>query len=173
MAVSLRLAVDGDRPGIFAVHLRAVRETCSRSYSPQQIAAWTNVLSVDDYTTLMRRRLLVVATDADTVVGFGQLDPDAGEIDAVYVLPQRQGEGIGRRLLSELERLALLRGLRRLAVSATLNATGFYERAGYARRHVAVHRTLTGVQLACVRMGKTLEPSRSRPDRRHGGCTAA
>jgi ribosomal protein S18 acetylase RimI-like enzyme len=162
MVVSVRPAVDGDRAAIFTVHLRAVRETCSRSYSAEQIDAWAGVLSPDNYVAALQKRVMLVATDAASVVGFGQLDPDEGEVDAVYVQPERQGEGIGRMLLSALEGQARARGIRELELSATLNAVGFYERAGYARRRTVVHRMLTGVQLACVRMVKSLKDDHPR-----------
>jgi putative acetyltransferase len=99
---------------------------------------------------------MVVATDGAAVVGFGQLNQGTGEVDAVYVLPERQGEGIGRLLLAELEANARARGIRVLELSATLNAVPFYVQAGYGRPHVAVHRLPTGVELECVRMAKEL-----------------
>jgi GNAT superfamily N-acetyltransferase len=105
---------------------------------------------------VLKERVLLVATDGDAIVGFGQLNPDAGEVDAVYVLPDRQGQGIGQRLLAGLEAEARARDIRALELSATLNAVSFYAQAGYTRRHVAVHRLPTGVELECVRMGKEL-----------------
>jgi GNAT superfamily N-acetyltransferase len=138
------------------VHVRAIRETCSRSYSPEQIAAWARLLSPDSYRAVLGKRVIVVATDGAMVVGFGQLNPDTGEVDAVYVLPGRQGEGIGRMLLSDLEEHARARGIATLELSATLNAAEFYERAGYRQRQAAVHRLPTGEELQCIRMSKRL-----------------
>jgi ribosomal protein S18 acetylase RimI-like enzyme len=99
---------------------------------------------------------MVVATDGAMVVAFGQLNPDTGEVDAVYVLPERQGEGIGHMVLSDLEQRARERGLTTLELSATLNAADFYERAGYVRQRIAVHQLPTGVELQCIRMSKRL-----------------
>ena len=157
MNVSLRPATDDDRAGILDVHLRAIRETCSRSYSPEQVQAWAALLSPDSYSTVLKERVMVVATDGEAIVGFGQLNADTGEVDAVYVLPDCQGQGIGRLLLADLEAKARARGIGVLELSATLNAVPFYSQAGYARRRVAVHRLPTGVELACVRMAKELQ----------------
>lgn len=156
MNITLRQATDDDRPAICTVHVRAIRETCSHSYSPEQVSAWAGLLSPDSYCTVVNERVMVVATDGGAVVGFGQMNPDTGEVDAVYVLPDRQGEGIGRLVLADLEAKARARGIRVLELSATLNAVPFYAQAGYGRRHVTVHRLQTGVQLECVRMGKAL-----------------
>lgn len=157
MPVSLRAAADGDRPGIHAVHVAAIRGTCARAYSAEQISSWAGLLSPESYRDVIRKRVMLVATDGEAVVGFGQLNAETGEVDAVYVLPERQGEGIGRSLLSELERQARDRGVTKLELSATLNAADFYEHAGYERQRVAMHRLPTGVELHCIRMGKGLE----------------
>lgn len=154
--VTIRPATDGDRPGICAVHVRAIRETCARSYGPDRVLAWASLLSPGSYTAVLQTRVVVVATDATGVVGFGQLDPGRREVEAVYVLPERQGDGIGRRLLGDLEARARARGIDRLELSATLNATAFYQRAGYAVRHLVAHRLPTGEELECVRMSKDL-----------------
>ena len=155
--MTIRPAADGDRPAIHAVHVRAIRGTCSRSYSAEQISSWAGLLSPDSYKVVLQTRVMVVATDGTMVIGFGQLNPDIGEVDAVYVLPERQGEGIGGMVLSDLEQRARERGVTTLELSATLNAANFYERAGYARQQVAVHRLPTGVELQCIRMSKRLK----------------
>jgi GNAT superfamily N-acetyltransferase len=61
-----------------------------------------------------------VALEGDTVSGF-------------FVAPDRQGRGIGRRLLSFVEARARREGLRAVCLSASLTAAGFYQGLGYAR----------------------------------------
>lgn len=138
------------------MHVRAIRETCSRSYSADQVSAWAGLLSPDSYKAVLQERIMTVAIDRAEVVGFGQLNQDTGEVDALYVLPERQGEGIGQLLLAELESEARARGLGKLVLSATLNATEFYRRAGYVQEDLAVYRLPTGVELQCLRMTKGL-----------------
>jgi GNAT superfamily N-acetyltransferase len=154
--IRLRPAIHDDRAGICAVHVRAIRETCGRAYSPEQVSAWSGLLSPDSYTAVLKERFLLVATDEGVIVAFGQLDRATGEVDAVYVRPDRQREGIGRRVLGALEAEARKSGIRTLELSATLNALSFYEAAGYTRRRPTVHRLPTGAELECVRMDKEL-----------------
>ena len=104
----------------------------------------------------IRERFLVVSEDANGITGFGQLNQASGEVEAVYVLPDRQREGIGTALLRSLEEAARAAGLMQLSLSATTNAVSFYERAGYTRGASAVHRLPNGVDLPCIRMSKTL-----------------
>jgi GNAT superfamily N-acetyltransferase len=47
--------------------------------------------------------------------------------DAVFVAPEHHREGIGRALVKRLVEDARAAGLRRLRVSASLDAVGFYE----------------------------------------------
>lgn len=153
-ALSIRRAGSADRHGIWTVHVRAIREVCSRSYSEEQIAAWAALLSPDSYATVIKERVFLVAEDRGVVVGFGQLNQDSGEVEAVYVVPERQGEGIGHALLSSLENSAREHGVATVELSATLNAITFYEGAGYEPCGVAAHRLPTGAELPCVRMTK-------------------
>ena len=157
--LNIRRAAEADRRAIWTVHVRAIREVCSRSYSADQIASWAGLLSPDSYAAVIRERILVVAEDAGGIAGFGQLDQTRGEIDAVYVLPGRQVEGIGGALLRSLEDAATAAGVKALHLSSTLNAVRFYERAGYVGEGPVVHRLPTGVELQCLRMSKDLEPS--------------
>lgn len=159
LTLKIRRATDDDRQAIHMVHVRAIREVCSRSYSASQIASWAGLLSPDSYGAVVRERFLVVAEGADGIAGFGQLDEKSGEVEAVYVLPGLQGKGIGGALLHSLEDAARAARLGKLHLSATLNAVSFYERSGYVGEGPIVHRLATGVELQCLRMSKELEPS--------------
>ncbi len=59
-------------------------------------------------------------------------DPGVGKLVQMAVDPQRQGEGIGRRLVIELESRAFGEiGLREVFCHAQDTAIGFYERLGW------------------------------------------
>lgn len=74
----------------------------------------------------------------ERVVGVVLLIPDypeagVGKLMQMAVDPQRQGEGIGRRLVIELETRALGElGLREVFCHAQSSAVGFYESLGWA-----------------------------------------
>jgi len=153
---TIRPAADGDREALWTVHVQAIRDTCSRVYSAGQISAWSDLLSPRSYVEVLRDRVIVVAEDDTGVIGFGQLDANTQEIEAVYVLPDRQGHGVGRALLQWLESSARAAGIDTVWLSATLNAVSFYEGAGFHSEGPVVHQLPTGQGLACVRMAKGL-----------------
>ncbi|MEZ0447142.1 GNAT family N-acetyltransferase [Cellulomonas sp. ICMP 17802] len=62
------------------------------------------------------------------------LGPDVGELKRMFVLPAARGRGYSRVVLTELERLARGRGLRRLVLETgvlQVQAIGLYLSAGY------------------------------------------
>ena len=82
------------------------------------------------------RRVYVLLTDADGVVGYAGLDHggDVADVMTVAAAPRAQGQGLGRRLLIELERRALARGAASVLLEVRADnaaARHLYERAGY------------------------------------------
>jgi len=52
------------------------------------------------------------------------------------VLPEYQGQGIGRRLLAVIEELARTQGITHITVDSSLTGAAFYARMGYLRTGV-------------------------------------
>lgn len=160
----IRPAVDADRPAICRVHQAAARQLAARSYSSEQIEAWVGSLTPESYANVMRTHAIVVAEDERrNVIGFGQLDPARGEIDAVYVDPSAARSGVGTALLGALEQIARNCGIFHLHLIATLNAVAFYSRAGYERECDTTYRTLAGIDMPVVSMAKRVPPPPLRP----------
>lgn len=63
-----------------------------------------------------------------------------------------QGQGLGRKLLEEIEKQLLRRGFSEISLHARLSAAGFYEQLGYDR----ASEVFTEVGLPHVRMQKSL-----------------
>lgn len=66
--------------------------------------------------------------------GVRDLDTGVAEVKSMFVVPAFRGTGLGRRVLTELERIAAARGCRgvRLDTSSYLTeAIGLYRSAGY------------------------------------------
>ena len=66
-------------------------------------------------------------------VGTGRLQPD-GRLGRMAVLPAWRGQGLGRAMLSKLERLARGRRLHSVYLHAQTEAAGFYAGAGFTAR---------------------------------------
>ena len=80
-----------------------------------------------------------IARDGDAVVGCGALKrhSDAvGEVKRMFTRPEWQGQGVGRRILGEIEAAAGREGLQTLVLETGDQhpaAWALYEKAGFAR----------------------------------------
>jgi ribosomal-protein-alanine N-acetyltransferase len=82
------------------------------------------------------RRDYVVLADADGLLGYAGLDHggEVADVMTVAVAPPARGRGLGRLLLTELERRATARGAGHLILEVradNLAACGLYERSGF------------------------------------------
>ena len=97
-----------------------------------------------------------MAEEGDVIVGFGVLNQESAEVEAVYVRPEADRRGIGLEVLGKLEERAGALGLGELRLNASLNAVPFYEKAGYVAQAESKYRLATGVEIACVPMVKAV-----------------
>ena len=84
------------------------------------------------------------------LLGFGVFDIDANEVDALFVDPDRGGQGIGQALMQRL--LAMADRGREVVLSASLNAVPFYQRQGFVSVREETYPHPSGVALASVSM---------------------
>ncbi|EMA43713.1 GNAT family N-acetyltransferase [Halococcus saccharolyticus] len=150
----VRLATHEDRAALPALHTAAVEAFGPDGYDADQVRKWAKAdeRSPDDYDVDATDEHFTVAVRESEVAGFGHLVLDAGEVHAVYVHPDHAGRGVGSALLAELEGYARGRGCSVLTLQSSLNAAGFYEKAGYER----VGESESPGGLAVVEMRKEL-----------------
>ena len=131
----VRPATAADRAALPALHTASVRTFGPEYYDADAVRRWAKPggRSPADYEPDTDDEHVVVAVRDGAVAGFGHLVPAVGEVHAVYVHPDHARRGVGSALLAELEGYARGRGLDRLSLQSSLNAVGFYERAGYER----------------------------------------
>ncbi len=80
---------------------------------------------------------LYVALDQGKIIGSGAITPlDGSEAESllqtVFILPEYQGQGVGRALLQALEADHYFLRARRVVANASITARPFYEKMGYA-----------------------------------------
>jgi N-acetylglutamate synthase-like GNAT family acetyltransferase len=154
--VTIRRAREEDADAVGRVHRSSIRELCRGHYTAEQIAAWSPPRPPGHYEKAIREKEFYVAEEGGRVVGFGALNVGSGEVEAVYVGPEAVGRGVGMKLLRKVEERARAAGLKGLRVDASLNAVGFYERAGYSLEDMGAHRLWNSVDLPCAHMSKEL-----------------
>lgn len=153
---TVRRAREGDSEGVWRVHTRAIREITSSHYTPEETESWAGPRRPEHYVESIRNKEFYVAEEGGAVIGFGTLDHEQNEIEAVYVSPEVVRRGVGSSILRLLEERARELGLKSLKIDASLNAVPFYKSAGYEPQKEMNHRLASGVEIGCVLMTKEL-----------------
>ena len=109
----------------------ALRAKAVWGYDAAFLAAAASELAVTPQR-MARETVLLAEADGRTV-GLGALAAGdaAAEVTLLFVAPEVQRGGVGRRLLAALLTLAWQAGCRRVFVDADPNARAFYERQGF------------------------------------------
>jgi len=137
----------GDERGIAAVH----KETWIKTYpnpaagfsksdvlsmakdfdSPESIESWKDKI----FTNGENQNYVCAARDRDKVVAFccAKKFENYNQLSAIYILPQYQGRGIGKRLFANVRGwLGREKKIIVTPVAYNLPAIGFYEKMGFA-----------------------------------------
>lgn len=158
-----RRAEQADLAEMWALRTRAVRVSCASHYAPDVIDAWCASPAPQRLPALVEAGGALVTEEHGRMLGYAILDVGSGEVDAVFVEPDEQGRGIAMALMAALEAMALEHGLRRLFLSASLNAEAFYRRAGFTSLRQETYPHRSGLQLESVFMEKLLSCGEDGP----------
>lgn len=153
---SIRKARPEDCSSIARVHSDAVRAIGPGYYSAEELESWQRPRPVADYEQSIQNKEFLVATSGELIVAFGVLNPEKREIEALYTSPTVRGTGVGLKLLEQLEQKAQGFGFTSLRLNASLNAVGFYERAGFVAQPESTYRLASGLEIRCIPMIKRL-----------------
>jgi GNAT superfamily N-acetyltransferase len=136
MNINIRLFEKNDAEAVSRV-IAETAEICNgRDYPPQYIEDLKNAFQPSD---VIRRaswtHFYVVEADGVTV-GCGAIGPYWDSLTesclfTIFVLPEYQGTGLGRRLIETLEADEYGLRAKRIEVPASITAHGFYHRLGY------------------------------------------
>lgn len=127
----LRLAKISDANEMLQVRISAIRALASSHYPKTEIEKWCASRTSETYHTAIEKDAVLVEERSGRVVAFGEVNLECGFIEAIYVCPLHSRQGIGLRVLRALETIAAERGIKALALEASLNAVEFYRQAGY------------------------------------------
>lgn len=153
---NIRKATAADFADIYEAHRNAVQYTCARAYDNATRETWLGLLSPDSYTEALQAKELWVVAFKGNIQGFFQLDLHQGELDALYVHPFVQNQGLGTAMLHQAEDLALAAGVADLKLFASLNSNAFYRLNGYDSLGQAKLTLSPDVSIACTLMRKRL-----------------
>lgn len=148
------------------IHSRAIRGLAAAHYPPAVIEAWAIPATDRNVERLLENpddEIRLIAELDGEPVGLGCLVVRNSELRACYVVPGAARKGVGSSLVKEMERLAVLHGLREIRLSASVNAEPFYLAQGYEALERIERVLRSGQRMAAVTMRRTLPSSSERP----------
>ncbi len=126
----IRRALDSDAEAVSQLIVQTLRLSNAQDYPSAVIDRVAANFDAAGVRGLMASRQVFVALDGARVVGTASLAGDV--VRSVFVLPERQGHGVGKALMRHVEGIARAGGMQQLRVPASLTAVPFYSTLGYA-----------------------------------------
>lgn len=126
----------GDAQEVSALIGKTLRTTNIKDYSEEYIE--NNVKAFTPEGLIQRAfwtHFYVICHD-DVIVGCGAIGPYWGKEDEssffnVFVLPEWQGKGVGRRIVETLEQDVFFLRAKRVEIPSSITARDFYRKMGY------------------------------------------
>ena len=160
--VTIRPATPDDAGAMVRLHRAAVQAVDDAHYPGAVREAWSPVPTAEREAWLVGRItdptvLALVATTGDgAIAGFALASLPPAKLHALYVHPDRGGQGIGRQLLAQVEAQARASASEMMELMASRNAVEFYQACGYARIADATQALADGTVMDAVHMQRVL-----------------
>ncbi len=136
--MTIRLFKNKDAEELSKLIRHTVKESNSEDYSEKAITVLIEHFSSENLIKSARKKDILVAVENKKIIGTISLDDN--RISAMFVMPNYQGRGIGRKLIKRLERHAKQKELALLRVRSSLTAFEFYKKMGYTKTRKASNK---------------------------------
>lgn len=153
--VTLRRFQKGDEYAVSELICKTLRISNRKDYSPAFIEENVRSHSPESIAARAEEGHFYVATDRERIVGCGGITGYWGNtkesyLTSIFVLPEHQGSGVGRKIVEALEADEYFRRAWRTEVGSSPTAVHFYKKLGYEYKNGITDADKYGV----VRMGK-------------------
>lgn len=132
----IRRFEEADARAVSDLVVRALRISNVRDYPPEMMEELAKRMQPEDILGRASWTHFYVAAQGDAIVGCGAIGPywdrqDESCLFTIFVLPEWQGKGVGRRIVEALEVDEFALRARRIEIPASITGVGFYKRLGY------------------------------------------
>lgn len=131
---------DSDAEEVSALIIKTLRTTNIKDYSEEFIENDVKMFSPEGVIERASWTHFYVICDGDIIVGCGAIGPYWGKEDEsslfnIFVLPEYQGKGVGRKIIETLEQDEFFLRAKRVEIPASITACDFYRKFGYAYKN--------------------------------------
>ena len=134
--MNIRRFRDADAYEVSALIIATLRTTNIKDYSSEYIENDVKILQPHHILDRAKWTNFYVVCDNIKIVGCGAIGPYWGKEDesslfTIFVLPEYQGRGIGRKIIETLEQDEYFLRAKRIEIPASITGTPFYRKMGY------------------------------------------
>ena len=120
--------------------IKTLRTTNIKDYTEEFIENDVKRFTPDDVIQRAEWTHFYVVTDKETIVGCGVIGSYWGKEDEsslfnIFVLPEYQGKGVGRKIIETLESDEYFLRAKRVEIPASITACEFYKKFGYTYKN--------------------------------------
>ena len=125
-----------DAAEVSALITKTLRITNSKDYSPEYIEKDVAQFTPEKVIERASWTHFYVFCDGERIVGCGAIGPYWGSetessLFNIFVLPEYQGKGVGRKIIETLEADEYALRAKRIEIPASITACAFYRKMGY------------------------------------------
>ena len=136
MELTARRFEERDAQKVSALIATTLRTTNVRDYDSEFIENEVRLMTPENLVERSKWTHFYVLCDGERIVGCGAIGPywgreDESSLFTIFVLPEYQGKGVGRRIIALLEDDEYFLRARRVEIPASITACGFYRKMGY------------------------------------------
>ncbi len=137
---TVRKFCNSDADEVSALIIKTLRTTNIKDYSEEFIENDVKMFSPEGVVERASWTHFYVICDGDTIVGCGAIGPYWGKEDEsslfnIFVLPEYQGKGVGRKIIETLEQDEFFLRAKRVEIPASITACDFYRKLGYTYKN--------------------------------------
>ena len=134
--MNIRRFQPGDAHEVSDLIITTLRISNTRDYPPAMMEELILHMQPKDILQRASWTHLYVAEDAGRIIGCGAIGPYWGKEDesslfTIFVLPDYQGQGVGRKIVETLERDEFALRAKRIEIPASITGLPFYRKLGY------------------------------------------
>lgn len=136
----IRRFEESDAGEVSALIAHTLRTSNSKDYSEEHIENTVQSLQPDNILERAGWTHFYVVVEGDIIVGCGAIGAYWGKTDesslfTIFVLPECQGRGIGRKIIETLEQDEYFLRARRIEIPASITGVEFYKKMGYSYKN--------------------------------------
>ena len=132
----IRKFAEADAKEVSDLIVKTLMISNTKDYPAEMMLDLTRRMQPGDILERARWTHFYVAEEKNVIVGCGAIGPywdktDESSLFTIFVLPEYQGRGIGRRIVETLEKDEYALRAKRIEIPASITGLEFYKKLGY------------------------------------------